>query len=338
MPVVTSGLKQMIVGLQFVGHGIDDFGSGCQPFKVVFSGSTNHRQALEAANVGNQLAQGEQSASLADYVTLREGEKVKFPRDIMEVGITIGRYAVLCQSLFQGTGPDNPVVSLLWKLFAEVQNSVPAIADKFQQLGHQPAVTNVFHACILRAIQVQMHDYLHAVSVNVSEDHAGIDRPEFRAMVADLKHGMFPNSSNWVPIPAEYREPPRAGSGGASGSRAPSAVPTGGSSVSSGRTGVSSLTAESAPRMTPVENAVNDAAFRSIVVRPGGTRLILRDNLPPHNDAGREFCVSWWIRGPCYPNCRRREAHVPFALPAERTRVLTFCREHLTASAAGSTN
>ena len=112
--VVTSGLKQMIVDLQFVGHGIDDLSSGCQPFMVVFSGSTNHRrQALEAANVGNQLAQGDQSASLADYVTLRAGEKIEFPRDIMKVGITIGRYAVLCQSLYQGTGPDNPVVSLL---------------------------------------------------------------------------------------------------------------------------------------------------------------------------------------------------------------------------------
>ena len=211
VPVVTSSLKQMIVGLQFVGHGIDDLSSGCQPFMVVFSGSTNHRQALEAANVGNQLAQGEHSASLADYVTLRAGEKIRFPKDIMEVGITIGWYAVLCQSLFQGTGPDNPMVNLLWKLFAEVQNSAPSIADKFQQVAHQPAVANVFHVCILWAIQVHMHDYLHAVSVNVSEDHSGVDKPEFRAMVADLKHGPFPNSSNWVPIPVEYREPIRTG-------------------------------------------------------------------------------------------------------------------------------
>jgi hypothetical protein len=232
------------------------------------------------------------------------------------------------------------MVNLLWKLFAEVQNSAPAIADKFQQVAHQPAIANTFHACILRAVQVQMHDYLHAVSVNVSEDHSGIDKPEFRAMVADLKHGTFPNSNNWVPIPMEYREPPRTGGGSSGGSRAPSAVPTGGSSVSSGRTGVSSLTAESAPRMTPVENTVNDTDFRNITVRPGGTRPILRDNPPPHNDAGREFCVSWWVRGTCYPNCRRREAHVPFASPAERTRLLTFCREHLTAPAVGggSTN
>ena len=336
VPVVTSSLKQMIVGFQFVGHGIDDLGSGCQPFMVVFSGSTNHRQALEAASVGNQLAQGEHSASLADYVSLRAGEKIKFPRDIMEVGITIGRYAVLCQALFQGSGPDNPLVSLMWRLFAEMQNSAPSIADKFQQVAHQPTIANVFHACILRAIQVQVHDYLHAVSVNVADNHTGVDKPEFRAMVADLKHGTFPNSSNWVPIPMEYREPARAGGGGSSASRAPSAVLIRGSSVSSARTGVSSLTADSNPRvpMTPIDNTVNDTDFRSIAVRPGGTRPILRDNPPPHNDAGREFCVSWWVRGSCYPNCKRREAHVPFASPVERTRLLTFCRTHLPAPPA----
>ena len=120
VPVVTASLKQMIVGFQFVGHGMDDLSSGCQPFMVVFSGSTKHRQALEAASVGNQLSQGDHSASLADYVTLRAGEKIKFPHDIMEVGITTGRYAVLCQALFQGVGPDNPLVNLMWKLFAEV--------------------------------------------------------------------------------------------------------------------------------------------------------------------------------------------------------------------------
>lgn len=42
VPVVTLGLKQMIAGLQFVGHGIDDLSTGCQPFMVVFAGSTNH--------------------------------------------------------------------------------------------------------------------------------------------------------------------------------------------------------------------------------------------------------------------------------------------------------
>ena len=36
-------------------------------------------------------------------------------------------------------------------------------------------------------------------------------------------------------------------------------------------------------------------------------------------------------------HCRRRATHVPFASAEERTRLLTFCREHLAAPAAGGT-
>jgi hypothetical protein len=91
VPIVTATLKQMVVGLQFVGHSVDDLSTGCQPFLVSFAGGSNHLQALEAASIGNQLAQGEQNASLADYRTLREREKIKFPRDVTEVNITMGR-------------------------------------------------------------------------------------------------------------------------------------------------------------------------------------------------------------------------------------------------------
>ena len=115
-PVVTATLKQMVTGFQFVGLGVDDLASGCQPFAVSYDagGGGSQLQALESAEIGNQLAQGEHTASLSDYRTLREQEKVKFPRDITDVVITLGRFAVLCQTLFQGTGPDNPLVSAMW--------------------------------------------------------------------------------------------------------------------------------------------------------------------------------------------------------------------------------
>ena len=77
-PIITASLKQMIMGLQVVGHGIDDLATGCQPFMVTYSGSANHLEALAAASLGNQLAQGEQSASLGDYREIREREKCVF--------------------------------------------------------------------------------------------------------------------------------------------------------------------------------------------------------------------------------------------------------------------
>ena len=38
VPVVTTTLKQMIVGFQFPGHSADDLGTGCQPFLVAYAG------------------------------------------------------------------------------------------------------------------------------------------------------------------------------------------------------------------------------------------------------------------------------------------------------------
>lgn len=69
----------------------------------------------------------------------------------------------------------------------------------------------------------------------------------------------------------------------------------------------------------------------------GGTRNILREHRPPPNDAGNEFCVAWWTRRGCFPNCGRRLTHVPFASPSERERLLTYVHTHLQAPAAAGT-
>jgi hypothetical protein len=336
-PVVTASLKQMVTGFQFVGLGIDDLASGCQPFAVSYAGGTSHLQALESAEIGNQLSQGEHTASLADYRTLRDQEKVKFPRDATDMVITVGRYAVLCQTLFQGTGPDNPFVAAMWKLYAALSNAVPFITDKYrQQVALTPEVANMYYPCILRAIQVNVYDYLQGVGTNVADSHDGIDLPDFRALLWDLRHGTFRNGSNWVPLPEGYLAPPtRISASSSVGTRTPSAVATGGGSVTTASTGVSTITADTRPSVSQrVENPSPDTDFTSIVVRPGGTRPILREHPPPRNDAGREFCIAWWTRGCCFANCRRSHAHVPFANGSERTRLLTFCRDHIAASAA----
>ena len=101
LPVVTTALKQMIVGFRFEGHTrADDIATGCQPFLVAYASRDHHIQQVTTASVAEQLAQGEQQASLADYRTLRESERLKFPRDIVDVCITLFRYFVLCQCLF----------------------------------------------------------------------------------------------------------------------------------------------------------------------------------------------------------------------------------------------
>lgn len=117
VPVVTTALKQMITGFQFVGHGVDDLGSGCQPFQVVYSGGANHVEALEVASLSNQLNQGNHNANLSDVRTIREKEILKFLTDISQTCITLYRFAVLCQAMFQDvSGPENPLVAAQWKL------------------------------------------------------------------------------------------------------------------------------------------------------------------------------------------------------------------------------
>jgi hypothetical protein len=136
-PVVTSQLKQMITGFQFLGLGPDDLATGCQPFLVAYSGDVHHHQVQAAAMIGNQLAQGEQNPTLADYRTLRESEKLKPPRDILQVSITLQRFAVLVQCLFQGAGRAHPLVESLWSLASSFQNQVVPITERSRAILQQ---------------------------------------------------------------------------------------------------------------------------------------------------------------------------------------------------------
>ena len=250
---------------------------------------------------------------------------------MMDVVITQGLYAVLGQALFQGTGPDNPFVAAMWKLYAAFQNAVPFITDRYhQQVVATPSVANVYYPCILRAIQVSVHEYMHEVGINVVDSHDGVDLPDFKALLWDLRHGTFRNGSNWVPLPEGYMTPVRFTSQATVTSRTPSVAAPGGSTASTVHTGVSSLTADVRTMANRIDNPGGDADFTSITIRPGGTRPLLRDNPPPRNDAGHEFRV-------CFDNCRRRITHVPFASDGERTRLLTFCRTHLAAPAVAAT-
>jgi hypothetical protein len=67
-----------------------------------------------------------------------------------------------------------------------------------------PAIATLYFPSKVHAVQVRVHGYLHSVSVNLVEGHAGVESLEFRSLVTELKRGTFPQSSNWVPLPEEY--------------------------------------------------------------------------------------------------------------------------------------
>jgi hypothetical protein len=163
-PVVTTTLKQMVVAFQFTGHGVDDLMSGCQQFLVSYAGNAHYYNAVAATDVGNLLSHGEQNASQLDYRTIREKEKLKFPRDISEVCITSTRFAVLSQCLFQGAGLPHPFVEAMWTMVTGFQNAAPFITEHFHALTRYPSIASLYHAHIIWAIQVSMHDYMQLVA------------------------------------------------------------------------------------------------------------------------------------------------------------------------------
>ena len=207
VPVVTTTIKHMVVGFQFPGHSPDDLSTGCQPFVVAYAGKGDHLQVVAAAATADQLAQGDHNASLADIRTIREGEQIKFPLNASEVCVTLFRYAVLCETLFQGTtGAKHPFVEALWfaaKAFKDVE---PFVTDTFNDLVSVHPITSIYYARIVRAVHVYSHEYLHQVSTHDGETLDDISVSDFAPLIRELTSGTFPKSTNYMDLPAEYME------------------------------------------------------------------------------------------------------------------------------------
>lgn len=253
----------------------------------------------------------------------------------MCVSRTMVRYAVLCQCLFQGAGAPHPFTLAMWNLAANLQNIAPFVTERFQHLMRHPGIAATYHARIVRAIQLNVHDYLSLVATNMASGVTGIAVPVFDSMVTELKRGTFHQSTNWVSIPEIYLDTvPLTHQPSGSVASTPSQRSTTASDTTS-RTGVSTITADT-ERVARVNNPGPNSEFSDITLRAGGTRRIMQEHRPPANDAGNEFCVAWWTKGGCFPSCGRRLTHRAFASTAERGRLLAYVREHLQAPAAAA--
>ena len=266
-PIVTMTLKQMIVGLQFPRYSPDDLGTGCQPFLVLYARNAHHLQVTSASAVADQLAQGDQNATLADIRSIREGEKLKFPLNLTGVCVTLYTYAVLCQTLFQGTGDKHPFVETLWKVAAGLKDIEPSVTDKYNEIAGPHNLKSLYYSPIVRAVQIWSHEYLHRVATTNEENSiAGVPVPTFDHMLIDLTRGTFHNSTNWIDLPAEYlraastttRTPMSVVASPGTASTAPST--TGGPSISGGRSTVSSLTGGT----TPVKTRISVSRVNSV--------------------------------------------------------------------------
>ena len=336
-PAVSTGLKQMVASLNFAGHGPDDLTAGCQPFLVTYTGPDDHYRAMDHAMVANQLDQGTANASLADIREIREKEKVKLPRDLNQVTYTLQRFAVLVHALFQGPGTANPFVTCMWTLASNFSERLPLYLGQHQGLMGTPWY-ELYPAHVIRHVQINVYEYLQAMRVN--DGTTEVDLPKFQGLHQTLQRGSFHLSSDWLPLPSALTVGPSSAMMAPVGTASLATRSTRGSTASvtsnlttstaGGRTSTSGAGTNSG---TYVLNPARDPELEALHLRPQ-MRELLRAHPPPPNDAGQEFCVSWWHRGGCYSNCGRASTHRPFANATERTRLLAHVRAHLVVAPA----
>lgn len=341
-PIVTTAVKQTITSFTFAGAGVDDLASGCNPFLVSYAGSRAQQEAHEVANLSLQLDQGINQATLADVRSIRDKEKVKLPRDLHQVAVTLQRYAVLAHTLFQSeNGPRHPLVRTLWHLAETFAARLPFFVER--QTQHTGEVYSSYPTRILRHVQVRAIEYFQ----RIASAHAGFEAvdaaPAFDELLEDLGHGNFPTARCWLPLPPAYTSvfAPPAPTGGASRTGASPTVPT--SIVPRSVGGASAVSSVSSGGTTPSRTATQqrevnptpDQEFLDLELRPRLGEL-LRIHRPPTNASGQEHCVSWWAKGTCNTQCSRRATHAPFASPAERARLLAHVRAHLMAAPEGA--
>lgn len=344
-PVVTTLVKQTITTFAFVGTGVDDLSSGCTPFLVSYAGAQAQQEANEVANLALQLDQGTNQATLADVRSIREKEKVKLPRDLHQVAVTVQRYAVLVHTMFQSeNGPRHPFVRSLWSLAEAFTARLPFFVER--QAQHNGEVYRSYPTRVLRHIQVRAIEYFQRIASANAGFEAVDSAPTFDELLEDLGRGNFPTTRCWLPLPPSYTSlfssPP---TGGSTVVTFPStAVPTSSVATRSGistagtnASAVSSVTGGTAPSARPPQqreaNPTPDQQFLSLQLRPRLGEL-LRLHRPPTNPAGQEYCVSWWAKGGCNTQCSRRATHCPFASQVERGRLLAHIQNHLTVTAS----
>jgi hypothetical protein len=336
-PVITTTLRQTILAHQFAGASTDDLATGCNPFLVVYSGATDNAHAQEAATLGQQLELGSHNVTLADVQTIKAKERVRFPTDIYQVGITLIRYAVLMQTLLQGVGPPHPYVQAVWDLATKFHQRQPFIVERYLE-ATRLGPYSTYPARILRYVQVQGEEYFQAIAAATAGFQAVDAVPNFTPLLLHLQHGTFQHSSEWYPIPAAYLDQvAHTSAGGGTVTNTPPTVSSGlgGASRStiSSVTGPPSASVRSNDRLS---NPTVDAEFTALTLKPR-IRDLLRLHQPPTNGAGHPMCVSWWCKGGCYPNCSRRLAHVPFTNAQERGKLLRFLKDHLVAAPPSAT-
>ncbi|KAI2509948.1 hypothetical protein MHU86_4513 [Fragilaria crotonensis] len=218
----------------------------------------------------------------------------------------------------------------MWLLANAFHERLPQFLGQHQALAGTTPWGEVYPAHVLRHVQINAYEYLQALQVGsiggTGEAGDTPELPSFRDLLRDLQRGSFHMSPSWLPLPMTVTvepTPPASGGTGSINTRttrastAASAASSLTSTTSGGRGSGSGGTAVASTQGTYVANPARDTEFDTLQLRPQ-MRDLLRAHPPLANDAGNEFCVSWWGRGGCYTNCGRAATHRPIGRGHQR--------------------
>ena len=332
---MTTKLKQMVLSFQFAGTGPDDLTTGLSPFLVTYAGARDYYQAQQetASVTQHQLDQGTQNASFADIQAIKASEKVRFLSDLHQTGNTLQHFAVLAQVFLRGAVANSTHLSRTFgrlPMVSKIGSRSFWIVITVWRATHHSFTILLAYFGPFRSSRMSICRAPSRQQQSVVETLIPV-----RSSRTDLQRGTYHASNSWISLPSEYLTAPAvlppvvitapalAATVAAGGGNALSIV-SGLTTAAPPRTAAGTASAT----QTRVPNPAPDAAFQTLNLRP---RLgdLLRVHRPPQNDAGVEFCVSWWCKGACYWGCSRHRAHTPFASPGERARLLQHVTTHL---------
>jgi hypothetical protein len=109
---------------------------------------------------------------------------------VLLVCITLQRFAVLAQCMFQGAGGPHLLVDSLWSLASSFQNQVFFITEQSRSNFHvNTGLASTYHARILRHVQLRAYNYLQSLAISVGDTCEGVEVPRFQALLRNLKDG-----------------------------------------------------------------------------------------------------------------------------------------------------
>jgi hypothetical protein len=325
VPAATAGLTKKIAGCDFSHFDQQDLEAGIHPFCTTYRSPQSRTQLRHALSVYDDLREGT-SATLGDFQSLRETEKVGFPYSMTEVTHCFKSFRVLLHTLLGALHP----LTTHWDQFVSLW------IGRESRLQEQLSMAQ--YSLVLRWLQIRFSAWF----TDQHREPIQIGIPDFTALITKILY-----EEAWEPtLPLKYQlplPPPPGGRGGGGGGGAGRGRGAGGGTPGRGTPGRGNPGRGGLPHPSdeqhPLPGGRGERApnnhfhegfmpFRQLGLPLAQVRDKAKEaNKPiPVNDDGTEFCLSYHVLGFCWANCGRIQDHRQHH-PTENLRLIGWCTD-----------